>query len=167
MALKRTTPDLSNSKTLVTGQQKNWVDLDLAFMAKPGSMVDGVMKGDVYKKKDTAAVMQSVRSIVLTNFYEKPFNPSFGSNVRSMLFENKENYSESMMRQRIFESIGLYEPRAIVEDVQFFDDDGFRIRRGAQTVMDWVVNDITIKVQFRVETTGELFTTSVNMSRLR
>ena len=167
MALKRTTPDLSNSKTLVTGQQKNWVDLDLAFMAKPGSMVDGVMKGDVYMKKDTAAVMQSVRSIVLTNFYEKPFNPSFGSNVRSMLFENKENYSESMMRQRIFESIGLYEPRAIVEDVQFFDDDGFRIRRGAQTVMDWVVNDITIKVQFRVETTGELFTTSVNMSRLR
>ena len=167
MALKRTTPDLSNSKSLVTGQQKNWVDLDLAFMAKPGSLVGDVMKGDVYKKKDTAAVMQSVRSIVLTNFYEKPFNPSFGSNVRSMLFENKENYSESMLRERIKTSIEQYEPRAIVERVEFFDDDGFRIRQGAQTVMDWVVNDITIKVQFRVETTGELFTTSVNMSRLR
>ena len=167
MALKRTTPDLSNNKSLVTGQSRNWVDLDLAFMAKPGSLVGDVMKGDVYKKKDTAAVMQSVRSIVLTNFYEKPFNPSFGSNVRSMLFENKENYSEGMLRERIKTSIEQYEPRAIVEKVEFFDDDGFRIRQGAQTVMDWVVNDITIKVQFRVETTGELFTTSVNMSRLR
>ena len=102
MALKRTTPDLSNSKSLVTGQQKNWVDLDLAFMAKPGSLVDGVMKGDVYKKKDTAAVMQSVRRIVLTNFYEKPFNPTFGSNVRSMLFETKENYSESTICSSAF-----------------------------------------------------------------
>ncbi len=167
MALKRTTPDLSNSKSLVTGQQKNWVDLDLAFVAKPGSLVDGVMKGDVYKKKDTAAVMQSVRSIILTNFYEKPFNPTFGSNVRSMLFENKENYSESMLRERIKNSLSRYEPRAIVEKISFFDDDGYRIRKGAQTVMDWVVNDISIQVQFRVETNGELFTTSVNMSRLR
>lgn len=167
MALKRSTPDLSNSKSLVTGKQRQWVDLDLFFMPKPGVLVDGMMKGDVYKKKDAQAVLQSVRNILLTNHYEKPFNPGFGGNLRSMLFENKEKYSESFIRERIITTLKTYERRAIVEDVQFFDDDGFRIQRGTQTVMDWVVNDITIKVQFRLETDGELYTATVNMNRLR
>lgn len=167
MALKRLTPELDNDKTLITGVGKQYVDLDLFFMAKPGTMIDGVMKGDVYKKKDAAAVIQSVRNILLTNYYEKPFNPGFGGNLRSMLFENKESYSESFMRGKIKEVIARYEKRAIVTDVEFYGDDGFRIRRGTQTVMDWVVNDITIKVVFRLETNAELYTATVNMNRLR
>ncbi len=167
MPLKRTTPDLTNSKTLITGLSKSFLDIDLAFMPKVGTVIDGVRKGDIYKKKDAAAVLQSVRNILLTNYYEKPFNMGYGGNIRSMLFETKENYSESVMRKRIMDVLKEEEPRAIVEDVTFFDDDGFRIRRGVQTVMEWVVNDITIKVDFRLETDGELFTASVNMSRLR
>ena len=72
-----------------------------------------------------------------------------------------------MIRDRIKTVLKAYERRADVTDVEFYDDDRYRIRRGVQTVMDWVVNDITIKVVFRVETDGELYTATVNMSRLR
>jgi len=167
MALYRSTPDMSNSTTLITGKQNQNIDLDLAFMPKPGSPVDGVYKGDIYKKKDAAAVIQSVRNILLTNHYEKPFDIKFGGNIRSMLFENKENYSEGFMTKTVKETIGKYEKRAIIDTVKYFDDDGFRIRTGVQTVMDWVRNDIRIQVEFRLETDGELYSASVNMNRLR
>lgn len=167
MALKRATPDMSNSTTLITGKANQSIDLDLAFMAKPGSPVDGVYKGDIYKKKDAAAVIQSVRNILLTNYYEKPFDPKFGGNIRAMLFETKENYSESYMKRKVEQVIAKYEKRAIIEAVKFFDDDGFRIREGTQTIMDWVRNDIRIQVEFRLETDGELYSAAVNMNRLR
>ena len=41
-------------------------DLDLFFSSKQGS-------GDVNKITDIEAVKRSVRNLVLTNFYEKPF----------------------------------------------------------------------------------------------
>ena len=167
MALYRASPNMDNSTTLITGKTRSFVDLDLAFMPKPGSPVDGVMKGDVYKKTDAAAVIQSVRNILLTNYNEKPFAPTFGGNIRSMLFETKENYSEGFMTKRINAAIEKYEKRAIVTSVKYFDDDGMRIRQGTQTVMEYIRNEIRIVVEFKLETDGEVYTASVNMNRLR
>ena len=167
MALKRTSPDLDNSTTLITGKNKDFVDLDLAFMPKPGSLIDGVRKGDIYKKKDTAAVTQSIQNILLTNFYEKPFNMLYGANLRAMLFDNKENYSETFIRGRIVTAIEKYEPRATVLNVLFYDDDGLEVTRGVQTISEYVRNSVRIAVEYQIETTGEILTTSVNMNRLR
>ena len=167
MALYRATPDMSNSTTLITGKTKKSIDLDLAFMPKPGSPVDGVMKGDVYKKTDAAAVIQSVRNILLTNYNEKPFDPGFGGNIRSMLFETKENYSEGFMTKKIKRALEKYEKRAIVTNVSYYDDDGMRIIKGAQTVMDYIRNEVRITVEFKLETDGEIYVASVNMNRLR
>ncbi len=168
MTLRRTTPDLGNDKNLFTGMNRLYVDVDLAFVPKPGTLQEnGTRKGDIYKKKDAEAVIQSVRNIVMTNYNEKPFNPRFGSNVRAMLFETKESFSEPFVRDIIKNAIERYEPRAIVESIKFFDDDGFRIRKGTISVMQWVVNDVSIKIEFRLDGTEELLTASVNMSRLR
>ena len=122
--------------------------------------------GDIYKKSDAAAVMQSVSNIILTNFEEKPFDPEFGGDIRSMLFENKESYSESFVRKRIKYAIERYEKRAIVEDIKFFDKDGF-VQRGKQNLLEFERNSISIIVEFRLETDGEVFSATVNMNRLR
>ena len=168
MTLRRTTPDLGNDKNLFTGMNRLYSDVDLAFAPKPGTLQeDGTRKGDIYKKKDAEAVLQSIRNIVTTNYKEKPFNPQFGANVRAMLFETKESFSEPFVRDIIKSAIERYEPRAIVESIRFFDDDGFRIRKGTISVMEWVVNDITIKIEFRLDGTEELLTASINMNRLR
>jgi len=168
MTLRRTTPDLGNDKNRFTGMNRLYSDVDLAFAPKPGTLQeDGTRKGDIYKKKDAEAVLQSIRNIVTTNYKEKPFNPQFGANVRAMLFETKESFSEPFVRDIIKRAIERYEPRAIVESIRFFDDDGFRIRKGTISVMEWVVNDITIKIEFRLDGTEELLTASINMNRLR
>ena len=70
---------------LISSRSVDYVDIDLAFANRPS--------GDVYKKRDAAAVKQSIKNILLTNHYEKPFQPFFGSNLRGMLFELADNLS--------------------------------------------------------------------------
>ena len=111
MALKRVTPGKTDT-TLVTGKQKEYKDLDLTFSAKPGSLnEDGVQQGDLYKKTDAAAVIQSVENILLTNRLEKPFNPTYGANLRAMLFDMVETYSERIIRNQIINALQRDEPR--------------------------------------------------------
>ena len=87
MAVKRIEPGVTD-KTLVTTIHKNSVDLDLKFFARRGTMFeDGIRRGDVYKREDLKAIDQSIATILTTNWYEKPFQPKFGANLRQMLFE--------------------------------------------------------------------------------
>jgi phage baseplate assembly protein W len=43
--------------------------------------------GDIVLKYDINAIKRSVRNLVSTNLYERPFKPSIGVNLRGMLFE--------------------------------------------------------------------------------
>lgn len=166
MALKRQTPGLTDT-TLVTGKKIQYTDVDLGFNAKPGAEnEDGVMQGDVYKKVDHAAVIQSVENILLTNHYEKPFNLFYGANLRAMLFETVENYSESIVRGMIERAIKRDEPRVDVTNVTFYDGKT-AIERGVQSLRDNFRNTVYIKVEFRIENSEGTFTASVNMNRLR
>ena len=56
-------------------------DLDLDFQ------MNTVTK-DVPFLKDVEAVKRSVKNLIQTNYYERPFQPELGSNLRAMLFEN-------------------------------------------------------------------------------
>ena len=68
-----------SSSNIISSRTKDYSDVDLSFVPKPN--------GDIFKKTDAAAVKQSVKNIILTNHFEKPFLPFFGGNVRSLLFE--------------------------------------------------------------------------------
>ena len=60
--------------------QKIYADLDLTFNKLPGSK-------DVAMRYDDQSVISSVRNLLLTNFYERPFQPLVGSNMNGLLFE--------------------------------------------------------------------------------
>ena len=166
MALKRVTPGLKDT-TLVTGKKIQYTDVDLGFNAKPGAEnEEGVMQGDVYKKTDNAAVIQAVENILLTNHFEKPFNLFYGANLRAMLFETVESYSETLVREMIINAINRDEPRVEVVDVVFYDGKT-AIERGVQSLRDNFRNTVYIKVEFRIENSEGTFTASVNMNRLR
>lgn len=85
-------------------------DFDLSFNPHP-------LTGDIGIKTDAAAVKQSLRTLVLTNFYERLFQPTIGSNVSGILFENADVLTIADLRQAIREVIGNYEPRVFVKDV--------------------------------------------------
>jgi phage baseplate assembly protein W len=120
-------------------------DIDLAFTAKPS--------GEIYKKQDAAAVKQAVKNLMLTNFGEKPFNPSFGANLRALLFELANSDTEYDIERAVISAIETYEPRARILNVT------------AKSNPDG--NEIQINVVFRLVSTSEEVTFTTTLARLR
>ena len=79
---------------------------------------------DILSLKNEAAIKESVKNIVLYNFYEKPFDPFFGGNIIGLLFENSTPSMELEVKNRIEESVEIHEPRvtAVSVDVDFEPD---------------------------------------------
>ena len=66
---------------------------------------------DIQKITDIEAVKRSVRNLINTNHYEKPFHPEIGSNLRAMLFENLTPQMNHLISKQIEMLIRNYEPR--------------------------------------------------------
>jgi phage baseplate assembly protein W len=62
-------------------------------------------------------VINSVKNLVSTNFYERPFRPELGSGVRSLLFENVDPIIAAQIERAIAEVINNYEPRVRILDL--------------------------------------------------
>ena len=95
----------AQSQNDISRNVRQYRDLDLFFSKKQGS-------DDVNKVTDVEAVKRSVRNLVLTNFYEKPFHPEIGSGVRDMLFENMSPVTAVVLARKVEDVIENFEPRA-------------------------------------------------------
>ena len=84
---------------------RQYTDLDLFFAKKATSK-------DISKVTDIQAVKRSVRNLVLTNHYEKPFHPEIGSGVRGILFEPMTPLTAYVLTRKIEDVIKNFEPRA-------------------------------------------------------
>lgn len=135
-----------NQRTLVTSRNKIYKDIDLSFINRPS--------GDVYKKQDAGAVKQAVRTLLLTNRFEKPFQPGFGANLRSLLFELVNDPDlEVEIEEQVRTTVARYEPRAEVLNVR-------------PTVRP-DNNEVSVTVTFKVINTEEVVTFTTVFSRLR
>jgi phage baseplate assembly protein W len=85
-------------------------DLDLTFNRLP-------VTNDVALSYDEQAVTRSVRNLLLTNFYERPFQPDIGSNLNTILFEPVNNLTASHLSNDIENVINNFEPRAKINSV--------------------------------------------------
>ncbi len=93
---------------------------------------------DIIQKTDIEAVKQSVKNLILTNHYERPFHPEIGSSVRSILFEPINPITASTLTRLIGEVIANFEPRARLVGVDArpnFDDNAYEV-----TISFYVVN---------------------------
>ena len=84
---------------------RQYTDLDLFFAKKATSK-------DISKVTDIQAVKRSIRNLILTNHYEKPFHPEIGSGVRGVLFELMTPITAHVLTQQIELVIENFEPRA-------------------------------------------------------
>ena len=83
---------------------RQYTDLDLFFGKKATSK-------DISKVTDVQAVKRSVRNLILTNHYEKPFHPEIGSGVRGILFEPMTPITAHILTRKIEDVIENFEPR--------------------------------------------------------
>ena len=72
---------------------------------------------DVAIKYDEQAIKQSVRNLILTKNFERPFHSEIGSQVRGLLFEPVTEMSVSIIKRSIVDVIRNYEPRVQLVDV--------------------------------------------------
>jgi phage baseplate assembly protein W len=98
-------------------------DLDLSFGAHP-------ITGDVVKKYDVNSVKQALKVLILTQYYERPFQPKLGSPVYGMLFDQVDTITANSLKLRIELLINKFEPRVRsqqVDVVPLYDENAFEI----------------------------------------
>lgn len=134
-----------SGSSITSSRSRDYKDIDLSFLTND--------YGDVYKKIDAAAVKQSLKNLILTDYAEKPFNYYFGSDIRGLLFELFDAGTEGDVQYRIQNAIDNWEPRAQVINitVKALDEE----------------NALDIQLTFRVINTTETITLNTTLSRLR
>ena len=80
-------------------------DLNLNFSANPVTQ-------DVTTATDVISVKRSIRNLLLTNHYDRPFHPEIGSNIQHLLFEPINPVTGNQLSRTVQEMIENFEPRA-------------------------------------------------------
>lgn len=94
---------------------KIYKDFDLSFSVNP-------ITGDLGTKSDANAIQQSLKTLINTNFFERPFQPTLGCNIRSLLFEPISPVTANDMKTVINDVLVNYEPRIVVRDIEIRDN---------------------------------------------
>lgn len=127
-------------------RKPDYSDLDLDFIAHP-------VTGAVVVKKGAEAIKRSVRNLILTNFYDRPFRSNIGSNVQNLLFENPNPLIEIFIKNAIEEVLVNFEPRVKL------------LNTAVQLDMD--NNAYNITLSYIILNRGEPITQTVFLERLR
>jgi len=90
--------------------EKVYKDLNLDFQQNTATK-------DIQKIENVESVKRSVRNLINLNYYEKPFHPEIGSNLRGLLFENITPQISHYMGKQIELLIKNYEPRCKMVEV--------------------------------------------------
>jgi phage baseplate assembly protein W len=96
--------------TLTPIKEIAYKDIDIRFTINPNT-------GDIGVLKNAQAISRSIKNLVLTNRYERPYKSNLSSDVLRSLFENYSPASVMVMENRIRDVIRNYEPRAQLLDV--------------------------------------------------
>ena len=96
-------------------QNRTFSDIDLDFTRN-------LVTSDVATVDNVTAVKRSVKNLIQTNFYERPFNPELGCGIRELLFENFTPITKVLLERKIEEVLKNYEPRCVLQNVAVDDD---------------------------------------------
>ena len=103
---------------------KIFKDLNLDFQQNTATK-------DIQKLTDVESVKRSVKNLINTNHYEKPFHPEIGSNLRAMLFELMSPQMNHLISKQIENLINNYEPRCNLVEVfaqPMFERNGYSVQ---------------------------------------
>ena len=109
--------------TVDINSTRSFKDLDLNFTIHP-------IRKDINTHKNEYAIINSVKNLVLTNHYERPFQPEIGSNIRRLLFENVDAITAAQIEREITETVENFEPRVQVSKVTASadpDNNGYKV----------------------------------------
>lgn len=90
--------------------KRRFSDIDISFLKHP-------VTKDISKKINEKAIIFSIKNLILTKIYERPFHPELSSDVYSLLFENVTHSMLSTLNDVIIMTINNFEPRVELQMV--------------------------------------------------
>lgn len=104
------------NRSIIVAKKQEYSDIDLSLMLHP-------IKKDIIPLTDRDAIKQSVKNLVLTNFYERPFDGHWkGADLISKLFELNETHASISIQSAIKDVLKRYEPRVKVTYISVVDN---------------------------------------------
>ena len=131
---------------MATRYTRQFTDFNLLFTSHP-------VTADVTVKNDEEAVKQSLRNLISTRNYERPFHPEIGCQIHGLLFENFNPVTAQVMKKTIQDTINKFEPRVTILDVN--------IRERVDN------NDIICDIIFRLNNSDRPITLTTLITRVR
>ena len=125
---------------------KRYADLDFDFKAHP-------VTTDVVLKYNEEAVKKSLKSLIMTSKYERPFQPSINSRIKKLLFENITPVMGVNLKSNIEDVIREHEPRVDL--------------RGVDVIVDEDQNRIKVDIFFNIKNQPEVVSLTTTMQRTR
>lgn len=121
-------------------------DLDLTFTAHP-------VTGDITRRYDENAIKQSVKNLLLTRNFERPFHSEIGSPIRQLLFDNPGPMFNVMLQRAVIDVINNFEPRVNIIDVRVDDYSD--------------ANEVYVTLEFTIVNTERPITLDLALERTR
>jgi len=121
-------------------------DLDFNFTLNP-------VTRDVTRRYDEDAVKTSLKNLILTANYERPFHSEIGSPIKKLLFEPATPMLGAMLKRTISDVINTFEPRVNIIDIN--------------TVVNPDEESIDISIEFTILNTTAPITLDLTLQRTR
>lgn len=125
---------------------RQFSDINLLFTAHPAT-------ADITKKTDEEAIKASLRNLIQTRNYERPFHPEIGCQVFALLFENFNPVTVQVMKRTIQQVVSKFEPRVTLLSVTIRDNSDR--------------NEIIVDITFKIKNTERPITLTTPISRVR
>ena len=121
-------------------------DIDLNFTKHP-------VTGDITRRYDENAIKASIKNLLLTRNFERPFHSEIGSPIRALMFELPGPMFDVMLQRAIIDVINNFEPRVEIIDVRVNDasDD----------------NAVYVTLEFKIVNTERPITLDLALERTR
>lgn len=125
---------------------RKFTDLDLNFTAHP-------VTKDIALRYDENAIKTSLKNLILTSNYERPFHSEIGSPIKRLLFEPITPMLSVVIKRAIVDVVNNFEPRVQLLDVnvQVSDDN----------------NSIIVNIEFKIVNTERPLTLDLVLERTR
>jgi phage baseplate assembly protein W len=125
---------------------RNFSDLDLNFTAHP-------VTKDIVLRYDENAIKTSLKNLILTSNFERPFHSEIGSPIKRLLFEPTTPMLAVVMKRAIVDTVNNFEPR-----VQLLNVD-------VDVAID--SNAIRVTIEFKIVNTERPLTLDLVLERTR
>jgi phage baseplate assembly protein W len=121
-------------------------DLDLNFTAHP-------VTKDISRRYDENAVKTSLKNLILTRNFERPFHSEIGSPINALLFEPPSPMLNITMQRAIVDVVNNFEPRVDLLDVNVLSSPD--------------ENALYVTITFKIVNTQQPLTLDLTLERTR